>query len=109
MSDEKPKVTFRQARAFVDALCGYEEPSNPQSRPKSPGALTHLEALLGKSRRATPISVDHVDQDDPEASMLAKYLVDIGQVLLMQFELRRKAREEARVKMTFPETVPGDE
>jgi hypothetical protein len=43
-----PTVTKEQALAFLDALVGWEDIADQQARPKSPHALTHIEAVLGR-------------------------------------------------------------
>ena len=54
-----PQVDFEQALAFVEALTGWEtvgyseENSETVERPKSPHAITHLQAVLGARYVAT--------------------------------------------------------
>lgn len=40
-------ITHAQAIAFVNSLVGWEDLSEANGKPKSPHALTHLEAVLG--------------------------------------------------------------
>jgi hypothetical protein len=72
-------MEYKKAIAFVDAMIGWEDVAQEQSKPKSPHCITHLQAILGVG------SLNNVITYTPEPSgnlkkieAIADYLIDVG-------------------------------
>ncbi len=76
------EITKEQAKAFLNAVCGWEEIADQQSRPKSPHAWTHLEAILGYSNVPTTDAIYLLGTQKPKLHRFAEYLICVGERLL---------------------------
>lgn len=76
-------MEYKNAITFIDALIGWEDVADQQSKPKSPHARTHLEAILGNGSLniQTYNNTPRKGVEGERLKDLADYLIKVGVTL----------------------------
>ena len=93
-------MEYKNAITFIEAMVGWEDVAEQQSKPLSPHCVTHLKAVLGND------ALSYIDTHSPKPggnverlASIADYLIEVGWTIKREIRGKGDLSENQQRKM----------